>query len=104
MRNKERGKAMKARDQRSYAELINDVEVVYSEIKEFGNPIPRDEERVKTLLTSCYWLFRLSNKDYEPLTDWYKQYKVEGYTDAKNSLDAARKDGGVAEAMPGIES
>jgi hypothetical protein len=76
MKNREREKAMRAIENRSYAELFNDIEVLCQDVAESSLHSTRDDERNIILLTSCYWLFKLSRKEYKPLTDWYSAYKA----------------------------
>lgn len=75
MRNKNRENDMRAKDNRSYAELVNDIEVACNEIAESPLHSTQDDKRVVTLLTSCYWLFRLSKREYVPLNEWYEKHK-----------------------------
>jgi hypothetical protein len=76
MKNREREKVMRAKDNRSYAELFNDIEVLCDDIAKSPLHSTRDDERATNLLTSCYWLFRLSQKNYQPLVEWYTQHKA----------------------------
>ncbi len=69
--NPHRALLMRKKDPKTFDHfrlMMRDACECYENVTMFTN---QDHERISMLLKSCYWLFKMANKPYPPLADWY---------------------------------